>query len=161
VKAPPIPSDARLFRMAIVPLIILIFVGGFIVGHAMGISVLVASHRSPFPWHLLSIIICYSVPLILIYACIMALAISLFFPSCITSNGIHGYSFWGSRSYLGWAEITRAEKASLVNLKFLRLYNNAGNAIIWLPLFQSARTEFQSEIRKFAPPNHPILSHLG
>ncbi|HEY1661809.1 MAG TPA: hypothetical protein VGI03_05265 [Verrucomicrobiae bacterium] len=161
MKAPPIPVDARRFRMSIVPPMIFIFIGGLVIGYAMGICVLLFKYHSNIPWHLIPTIVAYSVPGILIYSFVTGLTVSLLFPSRIASNGIYGYSFGGSRNYLGWTEIARAGKIRLGNLVFLRLYDSTGRAMIWLPLFQSRGAEFQNDIRKFAPPNHPVLSHLS
>ncbi len=140
---------------------IFIFVGGLVIGHLMVLCLLVFKYHSHIPWRLVLAIVAYSLPGILIYSLVMGMTVSLLFPSRIASNGIYGYSFGGARNYLGWTEIARAGTVRLGNLVFLRLYDGAGKAVIWLPLFQSRRVEFREEIRKFAPPNHPVLSQLS
>ena len=101
------------------------------------------------------------VPFILVYAVVFSVIISLLYSCIITPAGIYGHSFWGLRRYLGWSDIAAAKKGKLGNLVFLKLYNSAGCSIIWLPLFQAKRVEFQEMVRKCAPPGHPVLSHLG
>jgi hypothetical protein len=156
-----IPPEAKPFKMAILPGVIFIFVAGFVLGHGVGFCMHLVKHHSPVNWSFLSEMILYSIPALLIYAFLFALIIRMAFPTYLSSSGIYGHSFWGIRHYLGWTDIVRARKFRMGNLAYLRLYARNGRAMIWLPLFQSSRREFFNEIRKFAPPNHQILNHLG
>ena len=79
----------------------------------------------------------------------------------VSSSGIHGHSFWGMRHFLNWTEIIQVRRFKLGNLVYLRLYSGVDSRVIWFPLFQSPPIGFREEIRKFAPPNCPILNHLN
>ena len=157
----PIPPDARRFRMAVIPSTIFIFVAGFILGHVGGISLLLIEHGTHVNWAAVSKIVLLSIPAMLLFAFVWALVLRLLFPSYVSSAGVHGHSFWGTRAYLGWPDMARAKKFRLGNLVYLRLYSKTGETIIWFPLFLSPPAGFVTEIRKSAPPNHPILSHLA
>jgi hypothetical protein len=160
VTVPPIPSDAKRFRMALVPITVFIFISGLVLGYALALSTILLKEKSGSDWHELFNYTPIVIPFLMIYAFAIALAISLIYPCCVAVTGIYGHSFWGLRSYLGWSDISAAKKTRLGNLVFLKLCNKAGRAVIWLPLFLSRRVEFQEAIRKFAPPGHPVLSHL-
>lgn len=147
--------------MSIVQPMIFIFIGGMVLGYSMAACSIFTKYHSHVPWRLLTTIVCYSLPALLGYSFVMGLILSLLFPCRIASNGIYGYSFGGTRGYLGWADIASVKKGRLGNLHFLRLFDNAGHDFIWLPLFQSRRVEFENEIRRLAPPNHPVLSQLS
>ncbi len=147
--------------MAFLPMFLFMFLFGFIFGYLLAISVIIIKVKAGVHWSVFVNTFHYTIPVLLIYAVIFSFIITWFYPCIITSAGIYGYTFWGMRRHFGWAEIGQVKKISLVNLRFLRLYNNAGQAMIWLPLFQSRSAEFLETTRKFAPPNHPVLSHLG
>ncbi len=159
VTVPAIPSDAARFRMAILPPLIFISIGALVLGFALG-TVILAKHHYHLNWVIASKIILFSIPLLLLYALVFTLAISFLFPSFICATGIYGHSFLGGRQHLGWAEIIRVKKVCLGNLVYLRLYGKEGRGVMWFPLFQSPPAAFRNEIRRFAPPGHPILGHL-
>jgi hypothetical protein len=161
VTVPPIPSDARRFRMAIVPMVLFIFLAGFIFGYGLGFGIAMAKVKAQVSWAILFKSAPFIIPFLLIYAVAFAFVISLFYPCSITSAGVYGHSFLGLRRFLGWSDISAAKKVSLGNLVFLRLRSNTDGTTIWLPLFQSDRVEFLETVRKCAPPGHPVLSHLG
>jgi hypothetical protein len=146
--------------MAIVPMTLSVFVTGIIVGYALGIAIVLVRVKDHFDWAVVSKTAPYIVPILLVYAFVFAVAISLFYPCSITSTGVYGHSFWGLRRYLGWNEISAAKKKRIGNLVFLSLSSKTGGAAIWLPLFQSRRAEFVETVRKSASPNHPVLSQL-
>jgi hypothetical protein len=156
-----IPPDVKRFRMAILPLAINIFVAGFILGHGLGISLILIKHGFHIDWMFIVKIILLSILPMLAFAFIWALMMNLLYPSYVSSSGIYGHSILGARRYLNWTDMVQARKFRLGNSVYLRLYDNTGRAVIWLPLFQSPLVEFRNEIRKFAPPNSPILDHLS
>ena len=145
--------------MSILPPLIFIFVGALALGFVLG-CVIMTKHHYTLHWVVAPKIILFSIPLLLLYALVFTLAISFLFPSFICASGIYGHSFLGGRRHLGWAGIVQVKKARVANLVYLRLYDKEGRAVMWLPLFQSPGAAFRNEIRKFAPPGHPILSHV-
>ncbi len=81
--------------MALVPLTIFIFLSGLILGHALGIVLVLTKYKGQINWAHFFQITPFIIPLLLIYALAFAFAISFFYPACITADGIYGYSFWG------------------------------------------------------------------
>jgi len=161
VTVPPIPSDAKQFRMAFLPMFLSMFLFGFIFGHLFALVAIIIQFRADLHWVLFLNSLYYTIPFLLIYAVIFSFVITWFYSCIITSTGIYGHSSWGMRRFLGWSDISGVKKVSLGNLAFLKLRSNSGGTAIWLPLFQSDRVEFLETIRKCAPPGHPLLSHLG
>lgn len=160
VTVPAIPSDAVRFRMSILPPLIFIFVGAIVLGLVLGL-VIVTKHHYALNWVIAPKVVLLSIPLLLLYALVFTMAVSFLFPSFICASGIYGHSFLGGRQHLGWAGIVQVKRVRVANLVYLRLYDKEGRAVMWLPLFQSPRAAFRNEIRKFAPPGHPILSHVN
>ena len=143
------------------PPLVFIFVGAVFIGCALGLCLVLVKHDFHPNGAVAIRILLLAVPLLLLYALVFTLAISFLFPSFVCSNGIYGHSFWGERRHLGWKEIVQAKKFRLGNLVYLRLSGQGGKQVIWFPVFQSPAAAFRNEIRKFAPPGHPILVHLN
>ncbi len=161
---PPIPPDAKRFRVGIIPGIIFVSTGGLGFGYPLGIALILIKHRFAVNWMSLLKVIAFSIPivipLILSLAFTWAFTMFLLFPSYVSSSGIHGHSFWGVRRFIAWSDIVRAKKFNLMNLAYICLYSASNASILWFPLFQSPHVEFVNEIVKFAPPNSPIRDHL-
>lgn len=162
---PPIPPDARRFRMRIIPSMIFISVGGLCLGYLFGIALILIKHQFAINWMSLLKRIPFTIPIAILAALVLSFIwssiLALLFPSYISSNGIHGHSLWSGRCFIAWADITRAKKFNLMNLTYVRLYSGSNATTLWLPLFQSPRVEFLKEIAKFAPPNSPIRDYLN
>lgn len=156
----PIPKDAKKFRMGIIPLTVCMFLMVCFLGYVVGIPVILMEHGQGMNLVVFAKAILVTVPVLLAFAFVFAVLISILFPSYISAQGIHGHSLWGGRSFLGWADIARAKKFPFANLAYVRLYSGSGKATIWFPLFQSPRPYFRDEIKRFAPPNSPILNYL-
>ncbi len=90
---------------------------------------------------------------------VFSLLISVGFPAGFSADGIHGHSAMGVPLFVSWSGIKDARVFYLLNLKWLRVYSTDGR-VIWLALFQSRPAEFREEIRRFAPPNSPVLRFL-
>ncbi len=156
-----IPSDARRFRMAIVPVFIFIFFGSLAVLCAIVIPVVLNQYGFNGNWLLIIKVSRIVVPAMVLLAFVFSWMLHLAFPSYISSRGVDSYPFSGKRRLLAWTDIARVNRFRLGNLTFLRLYPKGKGPVIWLPLFQTPRPGFLDGIRKSAPPNHPILAYLG
>jgi hypothetical protein len=86
--------------------------------------------------------------------------VSILFPAALSSDGVYGHSFWGSRRFVGWQDIAAARTFTLLNLRWLRIYRTGDNKVTWVALFQSHKAEFREEIRRLAPADSPVLNHL-
>ena len=83
-------------------------------------------------------------------------------PTGISSDGIYARSPSGFRRFIGWADIAKVKKRTVFfDLQFLRLYSSVDGKVTSVPLFQAHKKEFRDEIRKFAPPDSPILKLLN
>lgn len=82
-------------------------------------------------------------------------------PIGFSPDGIYASSQWGFRRFIHWSEIAKVQKNRLLNLKFLKIYSSIDGKVTRLLLFQVQKKEFRDEIRKFAPPDSPILNFLN
>ena len=146
-----IPSDCRKFRAAVVPLFVFVFVVA-IVGVWCAI---LAKDGSHFDRHAAAVASGFEV----VFSLVAAWMLSLCFPDAFSREGIYGHSFWGRRRFVSWQEVAAARTLRLLNLRYLRVYAADGK-VTWLALFQSEGADFRQEIRRFAPPESPVLKCL-
>ena len=150
--AVPIPTEAKKFRAAVVPMFICIFVLS-----ALGfLSLLLLRHGRHIDRHGLV----WPIEFEAIWSFVWAWMISLCFPAALATEGVYGHSFWGPRRFVRWQDMAAARTFRLFNLRWLRIYSTADNRVTWLPLFQSRRAEFCGEVQRLAPPDSPLLKPL-
>lgn len=147
--------------MGIISLTLFMFFFGCVAGYALGVPAIVIKSGHALNLVALSKSIICSVPILLIVSFVFAVIISVLFPSYISPQGLHGHSFWGTRNFLAWTDITQVRPFKLGNLTYARLYSGSGQTTLWFPLFQSPQPYFSDEIRRFAPKDSPILNFLG
>jgi hypothetical protein len=157
--ANPIPLDEKRFKVSILSL--LLYSGmacciGIVVGYLAILfhdnhvdlqRFLHAVLLSIFP-----ILLCGVIVTFLMYIATISMGFS--------ADGIYGGSFFGLRRFIRWTDIAKVKKFSLLNLKYLRIYSMADGKVTWLILNQAHKKEFFDEMRKFAPPESPVLQFL-
>lgn len=146
-----VPHDCKKFRPAVVPMSIFIFAGGMLGAFCL-VIITEGFHFNAVVWSVAAGLgavfsVCWSCVIFLVYS------------AAFSAEGIYGHSFWGFRRFIGWQHIAEAKIFRVINLPFLRVYGTDGK-VTWLALFQVTREEFCQEVRKFAPPNSPVLQYL-
>lgn len=147
-----IPPNTKLFRAAVVPMFICVFVLGALLFNGF----VMMSDGLSIDWSAFTIGAVASLP----NAFVGAMALWYFFPAAFSVDGIYGHSFWGVRRFIRWSDIVETRTFWLINLRYLRLYSKVDRSVTWVALFQSHKAEFRNEIVKLAPPQNPILKHL-
>lgn len=146
-----VPPDIKKFRFAILPPTILIFSGGM-VGSLLLLRLLLGAYPDGRELAM------GAAAMALISPAYVWLLTGLF-PNGFSAAGVYGHSFWALRRFIAWPDIYAVRPFWLFNCKYLRIYTRDGKTI-WLPLFQVQRSDFCQEIRKFAPPESPLLKHM-
>ena len=147
-----IPSDAKIFRSAVIPMFIWLFV--FVMILLLCVILALDGH---IIWRVfLKTILIVVLPLLIITTWVFYFA----FPVGISSSGIYGHSIWGFRRFIGWQDIARVKKIRVLNLEWLRIYSAVNGKVTWLAHFQKEPTKFIEEIHKQAPPNNTVLTFL-
>jgi hypothetical protein len=155
-----IPPDLKRFKVSIVSLLLCGFITccfGIVVGY---LAILVHDghvdvHRFLYTLRLsiFQILLCGVIVTFLLYVAIISVGLSV--------DGMYGSSVWGLRRFIHWADIAKVRKFQFLNLNHLRIYSKADGKVTWLILNQANKKKFQDEIRKFAPPDSPILNFLN
>jgi len=145
------PPDIKKFRTAIMPMAICIFVGGMLV--LMG---LILVHDG---WRIDGRALMAPSAFAALFSLGYSWLLAFIFPDGFSAAGVFSHSCWGRRRFVAWHDIVMVRPFSFYNLKYLRIYAQDGK-VAWLALFQSQGTGFRQEIRKFAPPDSPLLKHL-
>jgi hypothetical protein len=144
-----IPAGCRRFRAAIIPLILFFLAAYLLLFFCFVLAVA--------GWHFDRHAFGRAVSLAPILAVVCALMLSNGFPTAVSAKGIYGHSFWGSRQFVEWRDVSEVRAFRLANLRWLRIYGASTGKVTWLALFQSQNQDFQDEIRSFAPPGSPVL----
>lgn len=154
------PKDAKRFKVSVMPLF-LCSVITCIIGIAIGFFLVAFQHGSidlPRFWRIIKI----AMPMILSGCVILTLYLYLvIIPTGISSDGIYARSPLGFRRFIRWTDIAKVRKITLLNLLYLLIYSSVDGRVTSLPLFQARKKEFRDEIRKFAPPDSPIVNFLN
>lgn len=159
------PPDVKRFKVSIASLLLFQAPGmpiGFVLGFCGHLPEVIPDGH--VDWYLVLRVAKFAAPLILLVYVIMTFLLYIIFisfPTGLSPDGIYASSFWGFRRLIRWSDIAKARKFTLLNLQYLLLYSSVDGQVTWLPLFISPKKEFQNEIRKFAPPDSPILKFLN
>jgi ABC-type dipeptide/oligopeptide/nickel transport system permease component len=155
-----IPPDVKKFKVSIMSLVLCSIIT-CIIGIVVGFVVVAFQHGSiDFPrfWKILKI----EMPLNLSGFVILTFYLYLvIIPTGISSDGIYARSLLGFRRHIRWADFAKIRKFTLLNLQYLLIYSSIDGKATSLPLFQARKKEFWDEIRKFVPPDSPILKFLN
>ena len=144
-------TDARKFRMAILPMWFFILVLGYLFGFVGNLIVFGRSldlHTQPAIFGVSAVL-----------AGISTVVLRVFFPTSLTVDGVYAHSVWGKPCFAAWRDITRVQPFRILNLQWLRLYTSRGE-VTWLAMFQSHREQFLNELGKLAPANSPMRKFL-
>jgi hypothetical protein len=90
----------------------------------------------------------------------MALLFHFLFTTRVTSDGIHGFSFWGFRRFTAWKDVSMASPFRLLNLRWVRLFSSVDDKTTYVALFPSDSNLFKAELHRLAPPECPIFEHI-
>lgn len=88
---------------------------------------------------------------------LLAWLLSLMYPTKLDSEGVHGYSFLGLRSFVLWTDIESVRGFRLLNLKYIKLYSKQTGRVTWLGLFPADQTAFWKAIKDFCPSENPLM----
>jgi hypothetical protein len=150
------PPDIKQFKVSIFSLFFF-FIGGVFIGVVISFFIIGRTDLHRFLY-----VIEIGIPFFLLLVVIMAsLLYVITKPVGFSSDGIYASSQWGFRRFIHWSEIAKVRKYRLLNLKFLKIYSSVDGKVTKLRLFQARKNEFRDEIRKFAPPDSPILNFLN
>ena len=155
------PPDVKLFKVSVTSLS-LFSAEGCLIGFILGFLVvpMFGVHQDWLMlWRtvkaaLFPILLLWVISTLLLYVLITST------PVGFSTDGIYAYSSFGFRQNIRWAEISKVRKRVVLNLKVLLIYSNVERKVTKLPLYQAHKKEFLEEIRKFAPPDSPILKFL-
>lgn len=158
--ADAIPPDVKRFKVSVAAHVVYSAFAGLI-GIALGFLCLPLFdiHLAPHVfWRLIWFAVMFFVPL-----CVFVPVLINWFsvPSGFSAEGIYAASPLGAPRFIRWGDIARARKLTILNLRFLRLNSRVDGKETVLPLYQARPKEFIDEIRKFAPPDSPVLKALG
>lgn len=148
-------SESRKFRLAFGPMFIWMFLCGVLPGVALTVFILAITHKSAALGRALPAAIAAG----LVAQVLGTWMARRFFPVVLSEQGLSAHSFWGVRRFMCWQDIASTRSIRILNLLWLRLYSRDGKEVIWLAMFQSRPAEFRAELRKLAPPGHPLLNH--
>ena len=143
-----IPSDCRKFRAAVTPMSIFILVVAVLVQFCLCFI----NDGLHFDRYDLAILIGFAV----VFSIGWSWMISLLCPAAFSADGIYAHSFWGRRRFVRWQDVVKARTFRIANLPWVRV-SGADSKITWLALFQVRKNDFCQEIRRFAPPDSPVL----
>ena len=88
---------------------------------------------------------------------LVAAVISRCFPVIANEHGVRARNFWGQAREVAWNDITQVSPIRwLIWTKFARLSTPKCRHIVWLPLFLSEQTEFESAVAKWAPRDNAL-----
>jgi hypothetical protein len=97
-----------MFRLAIIPL----FASIFPLSLAFGILFTVLDDGWRFAWRSLP----FEVSLAAVISFAIAVPLRFLYPTQISADGVHAYSFWGARRFIAWDQV-----AAVRPLRFLTL----------------------------------------
>jgi hypothetical protein len=160
IMANQMPLDVKRFKVSITSLFLYSIVGGFI-GCAVGFLLLPIFHVHLdllLFWRISKISI---LPILLLCAIMTLVLYVAAIPTGFSSDGIYASSRWGFRRFIRWSDIAKVRRFPLLNLKFLWVYSSVDGKVTSVSLFQAHKKEFEDEIRKFAPPESPVLTFLN
>jgi hypothetical protein len=157
------PSDVKLFKVSIASLFLFQAVGmpiGFVLGFWGFLPEVIPDGN--VDWSLVLRVAKFAAPLMLLVCVIMTfLCYITSSPTGLSPDGIYASSLLGVRRFIRWMDIARARKLRLLNLQYLRINSSVDGKETVVPLFQAHKKEFRDEIRKYAPPDSPILNFLN
>jgi MFS family permease len=160
IMADQMPPEAKRFKVSITSLFLYSIVAG-VIGVVGGFLLLPVFHVH------LDLLMFWRVtqntilPILLLCVIMTLVLYVVAIPTGISSDGIYARSSSGFRRFIGWADIAKVKKRTIFNLRFLRLYSSVDGKVTSVPLFLACKNEFRDEIRKFAPPDSPILKFLN
>lgn len=155
-----IPPDVKRFKVSITSLFLYSICCGFI-GIVVGLLVLAIQYGHSIMSYFLRIT-WIAMPLIFLCCVVGTLVVYIIAnPVGFSTDGIYASSPWIGQRFIRWADIAKVRKLTLLNLRFLLIYSSIDGKITSLSLFSSRQNEFRDEIRKFAPPNSPVLDFLN
>lgn len=90
-------------------------------------------------------------------AILSAAIISRFFPVTLSKKGIRARNFWGMARVIMWNEMASVSPIRwLIFTSFARVSTHRARNWVWLPLFLSEQSEFEAQVRQFAPQSNPL-----
>jgi hypothetical protein len=98
--------------------------------------------------------------IIYLWAAAATLLLMWTFTVCVTSEGLHGRTFWGTTRFVPWDDVLVVRLAGMPPFRFLRVFSADGGAALWAPLFMKRRADFIAELRHRAGPANPVVEVL-
>lgn len=86
--------------------------------------------------------------------------ISWFFKVFISPEGVRCYNFWGTYRTVEWADVARADRISMLGLKFILVHSRRRPDPLWLPRFLSNRAAFDQLVAQYAGVDHPLTQAM-
>ena len=88
---------------------------------------------------------------------LVAAIVSRYFPVIANERGVRARNFWGQAREVAWDEITEVSPIRwLIWTRFARLSTRKCRHIVWLPLFLSEQSEFESAVARWAPQGNAL-----
>ncbi len=86
-----------------------------------------------------------------------AFVVSRFFPVIISEEGVRARNFWGMARVMPWEEMVNVAPIRwLIFTYFARISTRSAKSRVWLPLFLAQQSEFEAQVRHFAPEGNPL-----
>jgi hypothetical protein len=101
---------------------------------------------------------------LIIFAVIWISALSVFgywlSKLTVQANGIRGYTFLGTFHFVQWDNMRSVQRINLLGLRYLRTTHNQSRSPLWIPLFHTQQSKFESLVIDIAPPNNPLRKEI-
>ena len=88
---------------------------------------------------------------------LVAAIVSRCFPVIVNARGLRARNFWGQAREVEWQEISEVKPICwLFWTSFAKISTPDCRNLVWLPLFLCKQSEFESEVKQWAPPENPL-----
>lgn len=88
---------------------------------------------------------------------LVAAIVSRFFPVIANSRGLRARNFWGQAREVAWQDICAVKPIRwLFWTTFAKISTPKSRNIVWLPLFLREQSEFEHEVKQWAPPENAL-----
>jgi hypothetical protein len=95
-----------------------------------------------------------------VFSIIATYAISSYFISIISSNGINGFNFVGKRKFIEWSEVVLVKPSNLGGLRYLRVFSRKSMLALWLPMNVGNINGLLEDVIALVPENNPLSEYL-
>lgn len=93
--------------------------------------------------------------------CVAAI-VSRYFPVIANARGLRARNFWGQAREVAWEEIAEVKPIRwLIWTRFARVSTHKRRHLVWLPLFLREQSEFEAEIKQWAPPDNALRAFFA